>query len=120
MLDGEVLVFEFLAIDGFTASAVMVGKVSTLDHELRNDPMEARTLIAEAVFASGELKEILGRLGDLVAVETHDDSAKRLFILLDVEVDLLSNGSVSHFDGGNGMSLTRSKTRMIESLRLVV
>ena len=106
VLDAEVLIFEFLAVDGFTASAVAFGEVSTLDHELGDDPVEARTLIAEAILAGGELIEISGCLGDLVAVETHEDAAKRLSTLLDVEVDLVSDGGVSHVDGGNGMNLT--------------
>lgn len=33
MLQGEVLVFEFVAADGFAASSVMVCKIASLTHE---------------------------------------------------------------------------------------
>ena len=44
MLDLKVLVFEFLAIDGFSTGAVASCKVSPLDHKRLDDPMEARAL----------------------------------------------------------------------------
>ena len=33
MLDWETFIFEFLAVDGFTASAIPSCEVATLDHE---------------------------------------------------------------------------------------
>ena len=40
MLEIEVLVFEFLAVDGFTAGTVEGCEVSSLDHEVFDDAME--------------------------------------------------------------------------------
>jgi hypothetical protein len=98
MLDAEVLVRELLAVDGFPASAVALGEISALDHESRDDTVEAGACIAEAVLAGGELVEVSGCLWDLVSVETHDNAAEGLLVLFDVEIDLLGDGGVSHFD----------------------
>jgi hypothetical protein len=99
VFDLEVLIIEFLSVDGFSASAIAFGEVSTLDHELGDDTMEARALVAEAMLTGGELEEVPGCLWDLVAVETHDDAAEGLATLLNVKVDLLGDGGVSHVDG---------------------
>lgn len=41
VLDLEVLICEFFSIDGLASSAVMVGEVSTLSHEVLDDSVEA-------------------------------------------------------------------------------
>jgi hypothetical protein len=72
-------------------SAVTLGKVTTLDHELLDDAVEGRALVTEALLASGQSPEVLGRLGHRLAVETHDNAAERLIAMRDVEVDLVGD-----------------------------
>jgi hypothetical protein len=68
----EVLILELVAVDGLATSAckhglilissmskamvrtVMVGEVTTLDHEVLDDTVEGRALVAEALLASGQ------------------------------------------------------------------
>lgn len=52
------------AVDRLAAGAVASGEVTTLEHELGDDAVERGALVAEAVLASAELAEVLGRLGD--------------------------------------------------------
>lgn len=47
MVELEVLVGEHRAIDGFAAGSVEVGEIASLDHELRDDPVERGSLVVE-------------------------------------------------------------------------
>jgi hypothetical protein len=69
VLDLEVLIGELLAVDGLATSAVATGEVTTLEHELGDDTVELRALVAEARSTSAQLLEVLGGLGDDVVVE---------------------------------------------------
>jgi hypothetical protein len=40
MLQGKVFISKLVTINGLSSSTVMVGKVSSLTHEVRNDAME--------------------------------------------------------------------------------
>lgn len=60
----EVLVLEPGAIDGLSASAVVVGEITTLAHEIRNHPVETTTLVAETLLSGTKRAEVLRRLGD--------------------------------------------------------
>ena len=57
---------------------VATGEVTTLEHELGDDAVEGRALVAEAVLASAELNEVPGGLGDNVVVELEVDAAALL------------------------------------------
>ena len=86
----EVLICEFLAVDGFATSTlyhvqlnslllleksyIATSEVTTLQHELRNDSVELAALVAEALLACAESAEVLGRLGDYIVVELEVDS----------------------------------------------
>lgn len=50
--------------------------VTTLEHELGDDTVEARAGVAEALLASAESTEVGGRLGDNVVKELEDDAAR--------------------------------------------
>jgi hypothetical protein len=52
VLELEVLIGELLAVDGLAASSITLGEVTTLDHELLDDTVEGRALIAVALLAS--------------------------------------------------------------------
>lgn len=40
MLQGEVLILELIAIDGFATGAIVIGKITTLAHEVWNHAVE--------------------------------------------------------------------------------
>jgi len=63
VLQTEVLIGELVAIDGLASSAVVVGKIATLAHEVWNDAMETRSLVAKALLAGAQSTEVLGGLG---------------------------------------------------------
>lgn len=42
MRNGEVLVFEFIPVDGFASCSVSPGEITALDHEVFDDSMESR------------------------------------------------------------------------------
>ena len=75
VLELEVLVLELLAVDGLAPRSVACREVAALDHEGFDDPVEARTLVAERLaglalplLARAEGSKVLGRLGDDVIV----------------------------------------------------
>ena len=53
----------------------MPGEVTALEHEARDDTMEARSSVTEAVLASGELTEVASGFGHNVVEELEDDAA---------------------------------------------
>lgn len=59
MFDCEIFIIEFSAINGFATRAIMVGKITSLDHELRDDSMEVTILKSKGLigkFAYGGSK----------------------------------------------------------------
>jgi len=78
VLAGEVLISELLAVDGLATSAVATREVTALEHELRDDTVESRASISEALLAGAESTEVFGSLGDDIIVEDKVDAA-RLF-----------------------------------------
>jgi len=75
VLELEVLVLELFAVDGLSTGAVVVGKVTTLQHELRDDTVEDGVPVAKALLASAESSEVFGGLWDNVVFELKDDLA---------------------------------------------
>ena len=71
----EVLVLEFVAVDGFSSSAVVGGEVSSLSHEVVDDTVESTSLVSESLLPGAESSEVLSSLGDDVVVELEGDSA---------------------------------------------
>ena len=70
---GELVIEEYQRAD--EAAYVATGEVTTLKHEVRDDTVEGRALVAEALLASAKGTEVLGGLGDLVIVEVEVDAA---------------------------------------------
>jgi hypothetical protein len=62
MLEFEVLILEFGAVDALATSAISLGEVSTLTHEVLDHAVECRALITKAFLASREGAEILSGL----------------------------------------------------------
>jgi len=89
VLQDEVFVGEFVAVDGLASGSVTSGEVTTLAHESRNNAMESRFLVAEPLFAGAESTEVLARLGADVRVERHDDTARGASADLHIKEDVL-------------------------------
>lgn len=77
VLQSEVLVLEFVAVDGLAARAVAGGEVAALAHEVGDHAVEARALVAEALLARAQRPEVLGRLGDHVGAELKGGEGER-------------------------------------------
>ena len=60
-------------------SYVAAGEVTTLEHELRDDAVEGRVGVAEALLASAESAEVLSGLWDDVVIEGEVDAAGLLW-----------------------------------------
>ena len=62
MLQLEVLILEFVSVDALATSAIVVGEVTTLTHEVGDYPVEGGTFVTEALLSSAQGSEVLGRL----------------------------------------------------------
>lgn len=95
----SLLTLELLAVDGLSTGAVATGKVTTLEHEVGDDTVEAGALVAETVYTSGELTEVARRLGYHVVVKLEGDAARGLVVDSDIEL------GASRHDGVRGRSV---------------
>lgn len=77
VLELEVLVSELLSVDGFSTSAVEVGEVSSLEHELRDDSVENGSLVAESLLSSAESSEVLSGLRNDIWSKLEGDSSEQ-------------------------------------------
>lgn len=91
VLLGEVLIRELGAIDRLTTSAVVVGEVTTLEHEVGDHTVERGALVAKALLASSESTEVLSGLGDLLRVEVENNAAQWLAVCSGVEKYLVTH-----------------------------
>lgn len=69
VLQGEVLISKLVAVDGLSTGSVVVGEVTALTHEARDDAVEGAALVAEALVAGAEGAEVLRSLGHHVGTE---------------------------------------------------
>src|SRR5262245_11273211 len=76
----EVLVVELGAVDGLAAGSVVVGEVTSLEHELGDDAVKARSLVAKPLLMRAERPEVLGGLWYDVVVQFHDDASGGLAV----------------------------------------
>jgi len=77
VLKVEVLVLELLTVDGLTTGAVVVGEVTTLAHELGDNPVEGGTLVTETLLTGTELPEVLLGPGNNILPQGHLDPTLR-------------------------------------------
>jgi hypothetical protein len=93
VLQLEVLVGELLAVDGLATGAVTTGEVTALKHEVRDDSVERRALVTEALLASAESLEVGSGLGNNVIEEVEVDAS---LLVLDLGGDLaaLNDGAL--------------------------
>lgn len=62
VLQGEVFILEFVAVDGLSTGAVVVGEVSALAHEVGDNAVESRALVSIALLAGAQSAEVLACL----------------------------------------------------------
>jgi hypothetical protein len=94
VLELEVLIGELLTVDGTTTGTLLksevsqlhftnhrrrthvaAGEVTTLEHELGNDTVESRALVALASLGVAKLAEVAGGLGDITLEEVEVDAS---------------------------------------------
>jgi hypothetical protein len=88
MLELKVFVGKLAAVDTLSSGTIVVGKVTSLTHESRNDTMKAAPGKTEALLAGTERPKVLGRLGNDVAAKFHDDTSSGLAANGNVKVNL--------------------------------
>jgi len=100
VLELEVLIWELLAIDGLSTSAIALCEITALDHESRDNTMEVGSFISIALLSSCQCAEVLNCLGNRLSVQTHHNSTHGVVAMLDVEVNLVCDlGALGSFSG---------------------
>lgn len=81
---------KLLAVDGFAAGAVSLGKVTALEHEVGNDTVKSGALVAETILARSELTEVSGGLGNDVVIQLEHDPLCSLVADRDLKLSIVS------------------------------
>ena len=69
MFQLKVFILKFGTIDALSTSAIVVGEVTTLTHEVGDDTVEGAAFVAKALLTSAQCTEVLCRLGDHVSTQ---------------------------------------------------
>jgi len=77
VLQGEILVLEFVAIDGFSSGAVVIREIAALTHEVGDNAMECRALVAVTLLAGAQRTEVLARFRNYIGTKLDDDATDR-------------------------------------------
>mmetsp|Transcript_17879 Transcript_17879/g.29586 ORF Transcript_17879/g.29586 Transcript_17879/m.29586 type:complete len:225 (+) Transcript_17879:1423-2097(+) len=98
VLELEVLISKLFSVNRFTPSSIELSEVSSLNHEVRNDPVEDGSLVvkrlsgrASSLLSSTECAEVLGSLWNIRSEQTHDDASLFTTLDLNIEEDLTGN-----------------------------
>lgn len=101
VLKGEVLVWEVTSVDGLASSAVVIGEVTALSHEVGYDTMEVRVLESEALLMRAQGAEVSSSLRSHIIEEVEDQSASLTSSKINLEEHVLEcthqNINISHF-----------------------
>merc|ERR1719244_2389345 len=73
VLQLEILILKLGTIDRLATCAISCSEVTSLAHEVRNHPVERRSLESEPLLASTESTEVLRSLGNHVFSQLHDN-----------------------------------------------
>mmetsp|Transcript_26632 Transcript_26632/g.61241 ORF Transcript_26632/g.61241 Transcript_26632/m.61241 type:complete len:245 (+) Transcript_26632:246-980(+) len=102
VLDSEVLVLKLLPIDRLATRPIAVGEVSSLAHELGDDPMEATVLVVErlptlavALVANAQGPEVLCGLRNLVAIQAEYNPSHHVSANGDIEETFVCDGLIA-------------------------
>ena len=92
MLQNEILIIKFLAIDGLATSTIMACEVTTLAHKSRNYSVKAGTFITKSFLSSAQSTKVFCCLWNFVCKQLKRDAAQGLAVDSDVE----EHGGVDH------------------------
>ena len=76
VLQGKVLILKLVAIDGLSTSAIVVGEVTSLAHELGDDTVESGSLVAETTLTGAESTEVLSSARHHIGTELGKEKKK--------------------------------------------
>ena len=86
VLELEVLIIEFITVDGLAAGTVLIGEVTTLAHETGDDAVEGGLGVTKALVAGAENTEVFGGLGDDIGAESHLNATEGFATGSDIEI----------------------------------
>lgn len=101
VLQLEVLIRKLLAVDRLATSAVTLGEVTALNHEVTDDTMESRSLITESLFAGSESMEVFSSLWNSLSVQSDNNSSEFLITVFDIKEDLVGDSGALGTFGDN-------------------
>jgi len=78
MLQLKVFIFELVSVDWFSTSSVVVCEVTTLTHEVGDDPVEWRSLESETLLSGTETTEVFCCLWDNIWSQLHHNPSNGL------------------------------------------
>jgi len=93
VLHQEVLIVELWPVDRLTSSAIKVLKVSSLEHEVRYDPVEDSAAVGESlgIATSCNLQEVPGGARHNLVKQLHGDPSIVLFPLSVIHLNIEEN-----------------------------
>jgi len=91
VLQLEVLIWKFLAVNGFATSSVSSCKVTTLAHETSDDAVKLGTFVAETLLSGGKSSEVLRGLWDSFPIKSDDNTSNWLAAMFHIKVDLVGD-----------------------------
>ena len=92
MLQDEILIIKFLAIDALATGTIMVYEVTTLAHKSQSYSVKAGTFITKSFLPSAQNTKVFCCLWNFVCKQLTRDAAQGLAVDSDVE----ENGGVDH------------------------
>lgn len=82
MLQVEVLICEFVAVDRFSTSAIVIGEITTLAHEIWNHAMECWAFVAKTFLTGAEGTEVFASTRYLITTELCENNKDKLIAVL--------------------------------------
>ena len=83
----EIFIFELVAIDTLSSSAIEIGKIAALAHKSRNNAMEDTSFVSESFLAGAESPEVFARFWRGATIHAHLNSTSGLAVDANIEVD---------------------------------
>jgi hypothetical protein len=88
VLQDKVFIGKLGTIDRFSTGTVVIGEITPLAHEARNDAVETGSLVSKAMFPRAQGTEVLRSLRDDIGTQLHHDASRGTAADRDIEVDL--------------------------------
>ncbi len=82
----EIFVIEFLSVNGFASSSIMVREITSLKHELRDDSVEDGSFVSIPFFAGAKSSKVLCSFWDSISEKLEDNFSDIFIVGWDFEV----------------------------------